>query len=113
MGDILSEDNQFVAFGKLASDGKGKPQHEGSAPFDAFLPKAVEVFALRNLLGAVALADADAVGEALEIVVGEFTVGDDVVEDGSWEVVELHPTGGHLVEEVLLLGAYEAVALSP
>jgi len=111
-GDVGPEGDEFVAFGKLAFEGKGEPKDEGATPFDAFFPQAVDVFLLGDLPGAVALADSYAVGEPTKVVVGEFFFGDDVVEDGVGKVVELHATGGHLVEEVFFFGSYKAIAFA-
>ena len=44
-----------------------------------------------------AFADADAVGEPSEVVVGEFVRCYDVVEDGGGDVVEFHVVAVHLV----------------
>ena len=60
-----------------------------------------------------AFADADAVGEPSEVVVGELVGCYDVVEDGGGDVVEFHVVAVHLVEEVFFFGSDEAVAFAP
>lgn len=112
-GDVFAEEDQLVAFGKLATESEGKPEDNSAAPFDAFFPEALKVFFLRDLLGTIALADTDAMGESLEVVVGEFLFGDDVVEDSAGEVVEFHFLSSHFVEEVFFFGTDEIVAFPP
>ena len=77
-----------------------------------FEQEALAIFLFGYLLGAVAFAHPDAVGEAVEIVLCQFLRRDDMVEDGGGQVVEMHTSGSHLVVEVFLFGSDEAVAFA-
>ena len=60
----------------------------------------------------VTFANTNAIGEAVEVILGELVGWDDVVEDSIGKIVEMHAVCGHFVEEVFFFCSDEAVAFA-
>ena len=61
-------------------------EHDGGSPFDYFRNEASEIFALANGQCSDALAFADGVGQLVKILFRKLFFGNQMIQDGSWQV---------------------------